>query len=903
MSTAAGPATRLSGRHVVTLVAAVEAVATAAWLVPASVHIVSWSESGPERVALFAPLARLSWLAAIGLLLALTLTASSRKAGLARLAARAAPLCLLWLWIVPYLPWLPDRVPLLLVLAGPIRWVVAGVALAGALPIGPRLIALVPAGPRMPGRRVVFVASLVLYLFFGVNSSRVIGPGGDEPHYLIISQSLLADGDLRIENNHQRGEYRRFFGGNLRPDFLRRGQNGAIYSVHAPGLPLMVLPAYAVAGYRGVVVFICLIAALAAMAVFDLAEALAGRRAAFFAWAAVCLTVPFVPHGWLVFPETPGALVVAWAALWVWQPVEPRLSTWVGRGFALGLLVWLHTKFVIFLALFGAALFVRLWRRPKAIAAFGVPIVLCVAAWLYFFYAIYGVIDPEAPYGDYTRTFVLLRNIPRGLLGLFFDQKFGLLFYSPVYWLALPGVWFVMRRVESRYLGAVLLLVSAAYVGSSARLYMWWGGSSAPARFLVPVLPCLAPMIAMAAAQVRSRAGRALMGVWLATSVAVAAAGVWWPERFFLFSDPHGRARLIETIQASSPLAWSLPTFTEEDWQRSIRHLAPWLAAGAAGLAAMAWIGRSRAATALWLGTIGSLTFLLTAGVAARRIAPEARDEVSRRGALELIWRFDGARLTGFHYGDLHWVDPDGLKRLSTVVFRRLPDASAAPRYATEQFALPAGTYEARVWSAAPHGQGEVLVSAYDRLVFGRVAGTLANPSVVRFELPVASGRLTVRVPDTTALAVARVEVAPVAVLPVSGRDDQRRIRTIEAIADRPGAYVVHVDPFTYPEGGAFWTRGTARATILVAPAGASRVLLTLHLGPLGGDVLVSVAGEQSAVAVPAGGTARFEASVPPGLGWVPITIQSPAAFVPAEVSSSSNDTRLLGCQVRIGLE
>ena len=512
--------------------------------------------------------------------------------------------------------------------------------------------------------------------------------------------------------------------------------------------------------------------------------------------------------------------------------------------FALGLLVWLHTKFAIFLAFFAAALLVRLWRRPKAIAAFGVPIAVCVAAWLYFFYAIYGVIDPEAPYGDYTRTFVLFRNIPRGLLGLFFDQKFGLLFYSPVYLLALPGVWSVMRRAESRYLGAVLVLVTAAYVGSSARLYMWWGGSSAPARFLVPVLPCLAPMIAMAALQVRSRAGRALMGVWLATSVAVAIVGVWWPERLFLFSDPHGRARLIETIQASSPLAWSLPTFTEEDWQRSIGQLGPWLAAGAAGLAVMTWIGRWRAATTLWLGTVGSLTFLFTAGVAARRIAPDAREEVSRRGALELIWRVDGDRLNGFNYGALHQLDADGLKRLSTIVFRRLPDAAADPRYATEQFALPAGTYEARVWSAVPHGQGEVLVSAYDRLIFGRVAGAVANPSVVRFELPVATGRLTVRVPDTTALAVARVEVAPVAVAPVSARDDGLRIRTIETIADRPGGYVVHVDPFTYPEGAAFWTRGTARATILVAPAGASRLLLTLHLGPLGGDVLVSVAGE-----------------------------------------------------------
>ena len=903
MSTAAGPDTRLSWRHLATLVAAVEGVAMAAWLIPASVHIVSWSESGPERVALFAPLARFPWFVAVGLILAVALAALSLKAGLtARFAALAAPFCLLWLWVVPYLPWLPDRVPLLLVLAGPIRWVVAGVALAGALPIGPRLIALIPAGLKTPGRTVIFVSSLVLYLFFGVNSSRVVGPGGDEPHYLIISQSLLADGDLRIENNHQRGEYRQFFGGNLRPDFLRRGQNGAIYSVHAPGLPVVMLPAYAAAGYRGVVVFVCLVAALAALAVFDLAAALAGRRAAFFAWAAVCFTVPFVPHGWLVFPETPGALVVAWAALWVWQPVEQRLSTWVWRGFALGLLVWLHTKFIIFLAIFAAALLVRLWRRPKAVAAFGVPIAMCVAAWLYFFYAVYGAIDPEAPYGDYTRTFVLIRNIPRGLLGLLFDQKFGLLSYSPIYLLALPGVWFLMRRADSRYLGAVLVLVTAAYVGSSARLYMWWGGSSAPARFLVPVLPCLAPMIAMTALQARSRAGRALMGVWLTISVAVAVVGVWWPERFFLFSDPHGRARLIETIQASSPLAWSLPTFTEEDWRGSIGQLGPWLAAGAAGLAVMAWIGRSRTATALWIGTVGSLTFLFTAGVAARRVAPDAREEVSRRGALELIWRFDGDRLSAFNYGGLHRVNAEDLKRLSTVVFHRSPDAAVGPRYATEQFALPAGTYEARVWASGPHGQGEVLVSAYDRLVFGREEGALANPSVVPFELPVATGRLTVRVPDTTALAVARVEVAPVAVVPSSDRDDQRRIRTIEAIANRPGGYLVYVDPFTYPEGGVFWTRDTERATVLVAPAGAARMILTLHLGPMSGEVLLSIAGKETRVHVNANDTTVVEVDVPRDLRFVPVTIQSPGRFRPSDVDPSATDTRRLGCQVRIGL-
>lgn len=47
----------------------------------------------------------------------------------------------------------------------------------------------------------------------------------------------MKDGDLKIENNHLRGDYREYFFGPLKPHYLARGVNGEIYSVHAPGLP------------------------------------------------------------------------------------------------------------------------------------------------------------------------------------------------------------------------------------------------------------------------------------------------------------------------------------------------------------------------------------------------------------------------------------------------------------------------------------------------------------------------------------------------------------------------------------------------------------------------------------------------------------------------------------------
>ena len=89
---------------------------------------------GPVRVALFAPLWQLWTALAIAALLAGVVLG---LAGVGHLAAArsdtmVAPLALMWLWVIPYLPWIPDRAPALLVLAGPLRWGIAALAVAGS---------------------------------------------------------------------------------------------------------------------------------------------------------------------------------------------------------------------------------------------------------------------------------------------------------------------------------------------------------------------------------------------------------------------------------------------------------------------------------------------------------------------------------------------------------------------------------------------------------------------------------------------------------------------------------------------------------------------------------------------------------------------------------------------------
>ena len=57
---------------------------------------------------------------------------------------------------------------------------------------------------------------------------------------------------------------------------------------------------------------------------------------------------------------------------------------------------------------------------------------------------IYGTPNPAAPYGGYTQSGIA--NLPRGLIGLLFDQQFGVIPNAPVYLCAALGLFAMVRR-------------------------------------------------------------------------------------------------------------------------------------------------------------------------------------------------------------------------------------------------------------------------------------------------------------------------------------------------------------------------------------------------------------------------------------------------------------------------
>ncbi len=894
------------GSGLVLLLAACLGAAVAFWLLPASINIIAWPSAGPARVAIFAPLFRL-WLAlAVAAIAAAVIFASSKDGAIRAARVRiVAPLALLWLWTLPYWPWLPDRAPVLLILGGPVRWLVAGAAVGGVLAawIG-------SFRPRRTfplfGRRAVLMASLAVYICLGLRSLTTAGLGGDEPHYLVITHSLLVDHDLKIENNHARRDYRAFWPGELRPDYLQRGVNGQIYSIHSPGLSVLVLPGYAIAGARGAVITMCLLGALAALAIYDIALLVGGRAVALLTWASICLTIPFVPHSWMLYPEIAGAAIVGWAIVWLMEN-GPRRTAWVWlwRGTCLGFLPWLHTKFALLLAALVALFLWRMRSRLKDAAVLLAPIGVSAVAWLAYFYVIYGSVDPQAAYGRaFMNTFIRSENIPRSLLGLLFDQKFGLLVYSPVYALLAAGTWVLLRDRARRGLAVALIVIAVPFVISSARLIMWWGGSSPPARFVVPLLPLLAAPMAAALISVRGRVGQATVTIAIALSLLIAAVGVAWPERFLLFSDPHGLARLFDAIQGSAPVTATLPTFTEDNWTTPLARAVPWMVAAAAALG-LAWLvaARARRLGAFWIGVVEAVSFILVGSLLSPTVAASARAESAMRGRVELLTAYDPERLRGFTYATMTRADAPALLRAASLsILRAADDPVDAQGRVAGPPALPPGRYEARVWfQGQREHDGDLLVSTRRGNILARMSGPLANPATVTFDLPVQVGVFLSLSEPSTARAVQRVDITPLSIVPASVRINAQP-RAVEAIASRPNAYIVYVDDESYPEGGVFWTRADNRAQILVAPAGASEIVLTLHVGPIHGTVSLTVDGQTRDVMLGPDETRQVSVSVREGAALVPILIRAPGWFRPATVDPKSADTRALGCQVRVDL-
>jgi hypothetical protein len=848
--------------------------------------------------------------------------------------------------VLVFLPWLPFDVPAAFLLwtgaLASLVWIGVGLALI-RVAIAQRHVTLSP-----PPRPVLLpaVLSCVVFATAAWFAAPAI-PGGDEPHYLVITQSLLYDRDLRIANNHQRGDYRAYFAGELPPHSIRPGRNGEVYSIHAPGVPALVLPAFAIGGYLGVVVFLVLLSSAGCALAWWLSwRATGSMAAAWFGWAAVTASAPFLLESYTVFPDGPGAVVVLtgfWALMragWETEGIEGREGVegegirrinhrswvpWLLHGLGLAVLPWMHTRFSVLAATLGGLILVRLAHTPnplaKASAFLALPAISALA-WLFFFTVLYGAPDPSAPYGSQPQN--VLAFFPNGAGGLLFDQGFGLFATAPVLAIAIAGF------IRTRRLAIEWLVVAVPYLLAVATFAMWWAGMSGPARFLVPLLLPLAIPAAYGWAAFTSRGARAVMltalvvTVWLSAVMAGAGDG-----RLGYHTRNEGGAtaapwmewanRVID-LPAGFPAFVPRPVGTALDARVTAAKTGfaatlPWaLCLGGASLF-LVWFLRKPVPSERPRGS-----GLRVEGPVASPVAAVALTTLTfgcaTMVALSITWRIGGATAETPISAQLEFLGrlaSDRMVALDVSTRRRLSiaeawgmriaapirrGAGAGPRNrALAAFPIvPAGSYviSARRHAAPGSGEGWVMVGVGNDQFAIATQPIAAYDAGVPIELPVKVRGLFIRADEGARDQLDAIELRPVA--PPAGRH-------IDAVARRAVRYESHVvffiDDRAFPEPSGFWVGGARATVVAIRPDRPRAVALALRNGAAANVVTLQSGGWREEIAMQAGEERRVDVPIDAPRGAALVTIRSSAGFRPSQVDPASRDTRFLGVYVR----
>lgn len=815
------------------------------------------------------------------------------------------------------LPWLPVPVPaVFLAWAGPLEWWVwaATLAAVGAvtLPRARGREAWITA-PRSAGVVAGIAAAL---LFGGAWAVSKVPPSGDEPHYLLIAQSLLRDHDVRVDNNYASRDYLAYYPGELRTHVGKPGRHGQVYSVHAPGLPVLIAPAFAAAGYRGVVAFLVLVSALGTVFVWRAGFALTrSAGAAWFGWAAVTLSAPVLFQGSAVYPDPVAGVIVAGVLLSVlsredtgsFEPGAPPMPKWTTRSFfVLGTtsaaLPWLHTRlFVLAVVLLALLAWQGVRRRPRErhLAALFAPALLVIGSWLAFFWVTYGAPNPSAPYG--ARAPLEITSAPRALLALFVDQEFGVLPNAPVFGVALVGIASLLR-LHAR-LAVSVIAIAVPYLAIVCSYAMWWGGWSSPARFAVPVLFVLG----VAAAAFWSRAssyGRAVGATLLGLSALISATLVLGGDRRLAFNVASGRAFWLDWVAPLVDLPAGFPSAFRAGPPSLTVGALTWTAIGTISFA-LAWIldrrlrpttgGRAVVAplwVALALGAGITVSWHQAAVDPLRATRAQlALVQAAHDRALRVAVSLDPPRLL---------TRASLLPQLSVTVPPSSSGEVAPTDTLLELTGVPAGTYALEV-PRRVGGAGELSLligNSTAPLERWTVSGDQTDRHRVTFPLRIGVLRVTLErrttareFPTGPAEVVLRPIDVPTTPLPtdLAGR-----------AAVRYGQVTVYTtDERVSLERTGMWVLGGRRPTVVLAPGSPRRsIRLLLRNGPVPNDVRLSSRQWSTRAVLASNGEQEVEVPIAAGDTAVALVVEVTGGFRPADFDRASRDRRFLGCWI-----
>ena len=437
------------------------------------------------------------------------------------------------------------------------------------------------------GAIAIFAILILVYVAsIDIRATRGASITGDEPFYLITTQSLIEDRNLDLRRQYELHSYESFF--DHRDGLWTQSSardNGKLLSPHNPGLSIFIIPGFKFGGLIGVQIQMMVVTSLTFSLAYVLLVRITGRH--WISWlttVTVAVTSTAFIYSTEIYPEFPAALLLI-ISLLIIQRIN-QSNTWqaIGLLLCLSAMVWLGVKYAPLAGLVAVGGF---WRMtPSARGVFLVSTILSASLFVWFHLDTFGGLTPYSVNlvyaGDGTISilgdhFDFTKRLYRPL-GLFVDQRFGIARWAPILLLVIPAAPLLWKIDALSRLVLTLLLVQILIATFVVVTMMgWWF----PGRTLVTVLPLMALPLTILFTQSPTWV-RILLGVLSAYSFVVTA---------LLAVSGHAR----EVVIAVNPFEMSSNLF------QFISPIVPDY---------RMWDGHTWTLTFIWLSVIGILTLV-----------------------------------------------------------------------------------------------------------------------------------------------------------------------------------------------------------------------------------------------------------------------------------------------------
>lgn len=338
---------------------------------------------------------------------------------------------------------------------------------------------------------LVFLSLFVPFAYFNHND------GWNQGARLAELHAIAVQGTLKIDKYHEVTGDKAVIGGHY-------------YSEKAPAVVVLALPAFAVtvwvqrwmgvdpdspAGWRAsqwiaTAASVGVLAALGGACFFLLLLDRLGASLALLSTYAVFLGTITLPYATAMFAHagTVGLLSIA-----LWAAIDPHSSR---RDYIAGLCAGLAVASEYPAVIPAAALGLYMARQPSRAFRYGVALVPAAVLILGNNYLIsgsplrvgYGA-NPAFPEIAAGNSFGFSRPDPKAIRDLVWGEYRGLLFWSPVLLMAVPGLIQWYRR--DRSVAVMIVSVFGFMLLQAASFYGWFGGNAVGARYLSPAIPFL----------------------------------------------------------------------------------------------------------------------------------------------------------------------------------------------------------------------------------------------------------------------------------------------------------------------------------------------------------------------------------------------------------------------------